>query len=187
MYKFKHTCGDWAVWRLRLLIQSLLLAVTCCIFFNHNQHFSAPNQRACRLNDVNKVCRLLWEELVFRNVIATMIWHKKRRWLSKESGASLLEESIEIHHIDDTKKVPLTPADSVQLSHEWVFLLFYLKKKTNKPEFTMCHITRGFLFIHLFIHVFAPAQGRPSCALRLHSPCNIGTEYRFCHEVIVLL
>ena len=150
MYKFKHTCGDWAVWRLRLLIQSLLLAVTCCIFFNHNQHFSAPNQRACRLNDVNKVCRLLWEELVFRNVIATMIWHKKRGWLSKESGASLLEESIEIHHIDDTKKVPLTPADSVQLSHEWVFLLFYLKKNKQTWIHNVSHHQR--ISVYSFIY-----------------------------------
>ena len=157
MYKFKHTCGDWAVWRLSLLIQSLLLAVTCCIFLNHNQHFSAPNQRACRLNDVNKVCRLLWEELVFRNVIATMIWHKKRGWLSKESGASLLEESIEIHHIDDTKKVPLTPADSVQLSHEWVFLLFYLKKKQTNLNSQCVTSPEDFcLFIYLFMYSLLP-------------------------------
>lgn len=151
-------------------------------FLNHNQDFSDPNQRAF----VDCSVRNLFSGMSLQT--RSSVWFFRTRhkevWSSKGTGASLFEE---IYHIYNTKKqqtVPLTSANSVQPNQEWVFLLFYLKKK---PEFTMYRITRGFLFIHLFIHVFVPAQGRPSCALRLHSPCNIGTEYRFCHKVIVFL
>lgn len=97
-------------------------------FLNHNQDFSDPNQRAF----VDCSVRNLFSGMSLQT--RSSVWFFRTRhkevWSSKGTGASLFEE---IYHIYNTKKqqtVPLTSANSVQLNQEWVFLLFYLKKKT---------------------------------------------------------